>query len=318
MNSTNHHNQNHKEGAEEVKQPIAAPQSGWRDFKMMLPLSIVVAAALVSGTWLYIDSKRTAVPPSKQAAKKVLTESVIPEKVELPVTWGDLGQKLIAAGAIDKDKFIALYDQRGGLSQNDLKMLTEGGNGRIVMTEENSGFVLNMLWAFGLANKNEILEKGPMTDKRYGGAGKFASTGGWTLAKGDAMQHYSKHALVKLTSEQQALVAKMAASIYRPCCDNSTIFPDCNHGMAMLGLLELMASQGASESDMYKAALGANMLWFPGTYETVAEFLAQKGVSWKSTDAKGLLDRNYSSASAFKAIQAEVAPSERGGSSCGA
>ena len=30
------------------------------------------------------------------------------------------------------------------------------------------------------------------------------------------------------------------------------LFSDCNHGMAMLGLMEFMASQGASEVEMMK------------------------------------------------------------------
>ena len=47
---------------------------------------------------------------------------------------------------------------------------------------------------------------------------------------------------------------RAAPFVYRPCCDNATHFPDCNHGMAMLGLLELMAAQGASEEEMFAAA----------------------------------------------------------------
>ena len=64
------------------------------------------------------------------------------------------------------------------------------------------------------------------------------------MAKGDAMEHYSKHALIALTAEEQDLVNRVSLNIYRPCCNNPTYFPDCNHGMAMLGLLELMAAQG--------------------------------------------------------------------------
>lgn len=123
--------------------------------------------------------------------------------------------------------------------------------------------MLNMFWAFGLANKNEILEKGPMMDPKYGGAGRFASTGGWTLAVGDAMSHYSMHSLIALTPEQQVLVEKVSKNIFRPCCANPAYFPDCNHGMAMLGILELMASQGKSESELYATAKAVNNIWFP-------------------------------------------------------
>ena len=105
-------------------------------------------------------------------------------------------------------------------------------------------------------------------DPRYGGAENFASTGGWTLAKGRAMDHYSMHRFVELTPEQQALIEKVSKNIFRPCCRNSTYFPDCNHGMAMLGLMELMASQGASETEMMTKAQEVNDLWFPKIEKT--------------------------------------------------
>ena len=123
--------------------------------------------------------------------------------------------------------------------------------------------MLNMFWAFGLANKNDILEKGPMMDPQYGGAENFASTGGWTLAQGKAMDHYSMHKLIVLTPEQQKRVDDVSKNIYRPCCGNSTYFPDCNHGMAMLGILELGASQGQSKQELYATAKSVNDVWFP-------------------------------------------------------
>src|SRR3989344_1641746 len=159
------------------------------------------------------------------------------EKV-FALNWGNLGVKMAEAGVIDTEKFENLYNQRGGLSEANKKLLYDSTNGKVKITPENSGMMLNMLWAFGLSNKNPILENGPMMDPRYGGAENFASTGGWTLAKGSAMDHYSMHEFVKLTPREQELVGKVAKNIYRPCCKNSTYFPDCNHGMAMLGFLE--------------------------------------------------------------------------------
>lgn len=181
----------------------------------------------------------------------------------LAIYWGDLGLKMVDAGVIDREKVEGLYKERYNLSEKDKEIIYGNHNGDIMITSENSGMMLNMLWAFGLANKNPILENGPMMDSRYGGAENFASTSGWTLAKGNVMDHYSMHKFLILTSEQQILVEKVTKNVYRPCCKNSTYFPDCNHGMAMLGLLELKASQGANEADMYKTALEANDLWFP-------------------------------------------------------
>src|SRR3989344_8081010 len=171
--------------------------------------------------------------------------SVVSTGVVIP--WGDLSAKLVEAGGVDETKFRELSQLQGN----------------IVMNEGNAHVMLNGLWAFGLANKNDILEHGPMMDRKYGGAGNFASTGGWTLAQGSAMDHYSMHKMITLTPEQQKKVENTSKNIFRPCCKNSTYFPDCNHGMAMLGLLELLAKQGATEEELYQVAEKANTLWFP-------------------------------------------------------
>jgi len=163
-----------------------------------------------------------------------------------------------------------------------------------VIDKKRSENRLNLLWAFGLANKNEILEKGPMANLRYD-TGRFASTGGWIPAQGGAMDHYSRYEFIKLTDTQQKLVEKLAKNIYRPCCDNPAYFPDCNHGMAMLGLLELMASEGASEKEMYLAALKANAEWFPDAYHNIAKYLAAKGLTPDQAGPKEILSAKYSS-----------------------
>src|SRR3989338_8481557 len=201
-------------------------------------------------------------PEARETAK--IEKEVLPaEGVVLPVRWGDLGSQLIKTGVINADKFESIYKDRGGLDEESQRLLYGSGNGNIKITKDNAGIVLNLLWALGLGNKNIILEKGPMSDKKYGGAERFASTGGWTLADGGVMDHYSRHEFFSLTPEQQQLVEETSWNIYRSCCDNPTYFPDCNHGMAMLGFLELMASQSVSEAEMYKAALMVNSYWFP-------------------------------------------------------
>jgi len=248
-----------------------------------------------------------------------LKEIVIPAVgVVLPVKWGNLGKQMVDAGVIDGAKFESLYSSRGGMDAASKKLLYGENNGNLKITAENSRTILNLLWALGLGNKNSILENGPMKDKRYGGAGRFASTGGWTLAKGGAMEHYGAHSFITLSKEQQTLVERVSKNIYRPCCNNPTYFPDCNHGMAMLGFLELMASQGASEQEMYKAALKLNSYWFPSTYLTIAKYNQKKGIDWKTVDAKEVLGRSYSSASGYQKVRSEVEPARAGGGgSCG-
>ena len=288
-----------------------------------VPLAIVVAGFMFAVSYYLVQTQTvgTALGASENASAAELSERVTPAKgVELPVTWNDLGKKLVDAGAIDPVKMKGLYQGRGGFTKEYQKLLEQDGNGKIVVTPENAGYLLNLMWALGLANKNPILEdKAEMMNPGYGGAGNFASTGGWTLAMGDAMEHYNMHSLVPLTATQQKLVDDVSRNIYRPCCGNSTHFPDCNHGMAMLGLLELMASQGVSEKDMYKAALAVNSYWFPDTYLTIATYVQGKGVAWEQVSPKEMLSADYSSGAGFQNIQSQVsAPAGGGGGGCSA
>lgn len=290
-----------------------------------LPVSILISATLLAGAWIYTAGLKADETPQKQAGSRArqvsaLEEAVMPsDGVALPVSWGGLGAKLVSVGAIDADKLKAIYDQRGAFTEEYKNLLLGQNGGKLKITEENSGYLLNLFWALGLASKNGILETGEMTNRAYGGAGNFASTGGWTIAKGNPMDHYSKHAFFNLTPEQQAMVDKVSRGIYRPCCGNSTHFPDCNHGMAMLGLLELMASQGASEKNMWKTALAVNSYWFPDTYMTIATYMKNKGVDWKDVDPQEMLGMHYSSAQGYARIASQVVqPSQqKGGSGCG-
>jgi len=282
-------------------------------------ISIAVAALFVIGAWAYRSDAWNRLGDTPARAFTVAGERGGPEHVvTLPVRWGDLGAKMVSTGVIDTQKLEALYDARGGLDASSQKILLATDNGTLTMTKENSGFILNLLWALGLGTKNAILEEGPMADPAYGGAGRFASTGGWTLATGDPMEHYSRHPFIVLSPEQQELVERTAKGIFRPCCNNATYFPDCNHGMAMLGLLELMASQSVSEEEMYRIALRVNELWFPDTYATIRTYLAGKSIAWENADPKEILGASYSSASGYQKILDQVTTPTRGGSgSCG-
>ena len=299
-------------------------EAGAKDNKkdLFLPLSILASALLIASAFVYVGNQRaagsqtvftakgsSATTTQEAASVSALQEKVIPANgVTLPARWGDLGKQLVSAGVIDEPQFVALYAQRGGLPPDMKALLDDADNGNLVITPQNSGVLLNLLWALGLGNNNPILTSGPMENPQYGGAQNFASTGGWTLSVGDAMTHYSAHSFITLTTGQQALVDRVAQNIYRPCCGNSTYFPDCNHGMAMLGLLELMASQGVSESDMYKAALTVNSYWFPDTYMTLATYFQSQGVDWSTVDPKTVLGAAYSSAQGYQQIEKKITP----------
>lgn len=271
-----------------------------------LSQSIIIAALILAGACVYTARLKSPsairTGAGSAVAKSDSERGALTEAVILPARWGDLGARMVSVGVIDEKKFHEVYSSRGGLGDEEEKLLLGTDNGNLVVTKENSGILLNLLWALGLGAKNDILEKGPMVDMRYGGAGNFASTGGWTLAGGSAMDHYSRHPLIVLTQEQQKLIERVAKNIYRPCCNNSTYFPDCNHGMAMLGFLELMASQGVAEEEMYKAALQLNSFWFPDTYETIAGYLESIGSSWDAVSPREILGMKYSSGSGYRAI----------------
>lgn len=292
-----------------------------KDSNLGLITSILVSGLVVGISIVYSTGRRSQPAPSVPEKSKTVvleTTTAVPESVELPVRWGDMGARMVTSGVINKEAVEALYATRGGMTEEMKELMYGTTNGKLRITEANASFLLNLLWGLGLGNKNSILEKGPMTNPAYGGAGNFASTGGWTLAQGGAMQHYSRHEFFSLSAAQQEMVERVAKNIYRPCCDNSTHFPDCNHGMAMLGLLELMASQDASEKEMYDAALVVNSFWFPSQYRTIARALSAKGISPAAVDSKMVLGAEYSSVSGFRDIAATVPPeATKGGGGCG-
>src|SRR3989344_4220246 len=115
-----------------------------------------------------------------QSSVRVVKEAPLKEKFELPVIWNNLG--------------------------------------KLEITRENAGLLLNLFWALGLANKNEILEKGEMANPKYGGVGNFASTGGWTIAQGNAMEwkDMDPQEILGVNYSSAQGYAKIAAEITQP------------------------------------------------------------------------------------------------------
>lgn len=88
--------------------------------------------------------------------------------------------------------------------------------------------------------------------------------------------------------------------------------------MAMLGLLELLAAQGATEEAMYEVALQVNAYWFPSVYHTIAVYFDSIGTAWADVDPKVALGEDYSSAYGFSNILQAVKPTiPQGGPGCG-
>ncbi len=248
-----------------------------------------------------------------------------PDGFKLPVRYGDLGPRLIESGAINPDAFASVYQQAGDpLTPDQVKVLKQGSDEQITITSENAHFLLNFFWAVGLVNENPILTKGAITQYSQGQIDRFASTGGWTLGTKPVKQLFASTELISLTAEQQARLEEVASAVYRPCCDNPTIFPDCNHGMAMLGLLELLASQNDSVSDMFTAAKYINAYWFPQqALETAIYFQANRGVDFVDADARSVTSKDFFSGSGANEVHMSLQshgllPQSSGnGGSCG-
>lgn len=272
---------------------------------------IVLAAAFLVGLGSgYMKWGRTEnVDLKQQQDIAVLYEQINPrDGYALPVSYGELGPRLIEGGVIDYEAFAAIYTNSGNpLSDAQIEILKQGSDDQIVITAENAHFLLNYFWAVGLANKNPILTAGAMVQNSDGQVERFASTGGWTLAAKPIMEVYASMDLIPLTPEQQARVEEVAVGVYRPCCNNPTLFPDCNHGMAMLGLLELMASQGASTDQMFEAAKYVNAFWFPQqNLETALYLKANQDLDFEDADASLVTGAGYSSGSGYAATHQQL------------
>ncbi|HWR26692.1 MAG TPA: hypothetical protein VN316_02330 [candidate division Zixibacteria bacterium] len=232
-----------------------------------------------------------------------------PEGIIFPGTWQNIGPKLVASGAIDLEKFIALYNSSGRpLTEEQIAFFTKGSNETIRMTPENAHFILNTLWALGLVNKNPVLSEGLMVQYiTKGEAGNFASTGGWSLGMKPGGELLNSAEIITLTPEQQAVVERVARSSYRPCCGNPTAFPDCNHGAAALGLAQLLASQNATADQIAAALKAANGMWFSQQYfELAVYFKAAEDKDWNDVDPWVVVSKEYSSSSGWANIHKKL------------
>lgn len=248
---------------------------------------------------------------------------VLPEKgFQSKIYLGDSVVKLVENRAIDSEKFNYIYQNGGGLPDELKDVLNTPSYEPILLTRENANYYVNLLWPLGLANHMKSNKESPINgDSLF----NFASTGGWNIGKEEnGGAYFNKFEIVSLTPEQEALVTKIAQNTYRPCCNNPTFFQDCNHGSALLGLLELGASQGLSEDELYREALAFNSFWFPHNYiQTALYFKAVKNTNWENVDPKTVMGADFSSISGWynnvnkNLQQLNLLPQTQGGGSCG-
>lgn len=293
---------------------------------LLLVFAIGAGSGYLVGSRIGHNSAANTTNTSGRVDLSMIMHQINPsEGFQIPAVFGDIGPKMVAAGAIDVVKFTKLYQQQNKpLTDEQMSILNKGSDTHVVIKPDNAYFLLNIFWALGLTNLNDILTEGSMVAGGNDKVGGFASTGGWTLGVKRATELYASIKIVRLTDEQQARLLEVASGVYRPCCDNPTDFPDCNHGMAMLGLLELMASQGASTAEMFEAAKFVTAFWYPQQMlEIASAFKAAKNVDYTNADARMVVSREFASISGFRAVHQwlgqngllEQAPSS--GGSCG-
>ncbi len=227
------------------------------------------------------------------------------EGINLGVGWGDIPRRLVEEGVLDLEKFSAAAQSAGApLTDDQLKVLSERSDEPIIFNADNAYFLLDVLWALGLANKNTVLTEGPIAQNGWDQAGGYASTGGWTIGVKPGPEYLAALELINLSPEQQAVVDDVAYNAYRPCCGNMTAFPDCNHGMAALGMAELMASQGASADEIFQALKDISPFWFPSQYYQLALYFGGQDEEWEDVDARVVMGEEYSSSGGFKQVSA--------------
>lgn len=243
--------------------------------------------------------KSAAGENDQEKTSAVLGQVLPPQGYKTRIILGDTILKMQEAGVIDKTKFEQLYADRGGMPQELKDLLEKPSYTPLTINAENSQYLINLLWPLGIANKNVVLKTSEAA--RPENVNNLASTGGWNLGKSaNGGDYYNQHQILNLTPEQEALVQKVAANIYRPCCGNSTAFPDCNHGAAMLGMLQLGALLGLNENELYEEALKFNSFWFPDQYSKMAlMFQYTKNTEWKDVDPKTALSQDYSSSGGY-------------------
>lgn len=256
--------------------------------------------------------------PAQMVAE--LQKEVLPQKGYMTsLKWKDLGKKLVEAGAIDKQKYEEIFTASSD-GADHMKYMDGNWDENIAINEQNARFMVNTFWALGLVNKSKVLDGGPMRGEGIETA-NMASTGGWTLGTKPAMEIYSSQPIIPLTDEQQDLVKRIAENVFRPCCGNSTYFPDCNHGMAALGYIEWAVYNGLSEQQIYKDLLVLNSFWFPQNYVEMAVYFEKQNIKWKNVDAKLALSSAYSSAQGAQrikqSIQSVPGAGGGGGGGCG-
>lgn len=240
--------------------------------------------------------------PVRRAIDAVLPLQPIPTGLDI----GRPVARLVEAGVIDREKILTVHAKRGPVPEWVSQAL-DGESAELTFALETAAYNLNLLWPLGLATKAAFNEVSPVNGDDLG---EFASTGGWILGReNNGASYFNAVETLTLSPDQANLVRRLADNIYRPCCGNSAYFQDCNHGSAMLGLIELAAADGRNAADILEMAKIANGFWYPQQYVEIALYFdIIEDLRWKGAPAERVLSAEYSSIGGWKRnIQAVLA-----------
>ncbi len=263
----------------------------------------------------------------------------------LPFKWGNSIKVLVQTGALNVSNLTIILNSSGQpITFTEKEILNGTYNGYIQFNSTNTEFVQIVLWALGINNNNTIINEGPIINSSaqisneirnnstnstlrqqatpyFVASHYFASTGGYgpigKLQLGGIND-------VILSQPQQIIADYTATNSYRPCCDNPTAFPDCNHGAAALGLIELLASQGATQSQIFDALRYFYQYQFPQQYTEIAAYFYLQGKNYSQINSSEVMGYNFSSFSGYYSVNQYLLKngilkqSTAGGAACGA
>ena len=215
------------------------------------------------------------------------------------MVFGNAILRLVQAGVVDAAKFRRLYEARGGLPPWVERLFVAPSGEPIRFSRTTAPYLLIIFWPLGLATKTSFNSHSPLNRVSLP---SFASTACWNLGQANNGYVYFNHVeTIRLSQTQEHVVLNIARKVFRPCCNNSTFFQDCNHGSALLGVLELAASQGRARDKLYRLARVANAYWYPTHYVEIALYFQEiKSQSWPEVAPETVLSRQFSSVSGWR------------------
>ncbi len=233
------------------------------------------------------SSSSNSAPTTGSVDVNAITNKVVPETgFKISAKWGDVVKKMVDTGALDPVKLENILTKRYGQEMDpEWKAILQGKDSNLEINAKNSVFMMYVLWILAKHNDNKILHDSP-----------FADSFGQDYDIGAGKQGYGDIKLLTLTPEQQEVAKKVAENSYRPCCGQTAARPDCSHGYSALGLIQLMASQGFSEKEIFDAFIKFNSFWYPANYiQTALYFKVSEKQDWEQVDKQLIAGEQFSS-----------------------